>query len=151
MHKATMSGKPLVTRLGLVRQLLALGPSVARTRLLPESLVECSALGRAYRESPAPFWPRLVRIEPKGKDRYDRTLGRVFVSAPIRSPIEDGLKSVHVNLVLVAHGMAWYYKQHSDDVSLAQAEQDARDANPIPPWDWGSVPDVSSNKVHGND
>ena len=44
----------------------------------------------------------------------------------------------------IACADAWHYKQYSDDVSLAKAEQDARDAQrglwadskPIPPWDW---------------
>ena len=84
-----------------------------------------------------------VRIKSSGKDRYDRTLGRVFVNVEPTEPDVD-IVEAYVNQSLVFHGFAWHYKQYSDDESLAQAEQDARDAqrglwaapSPVPPWDW---------------
>jgi micrococcal nuclease len=74
-----------------------------------------------------------VRVEAKGKDKYKRTLGRVFVD------------DTDVNLELVKRGMAWWYRHYAPkDKELAQAEEEARrakrglwaDAKPIPPWEW---------------
>jgi len=71
-------------------------------------------------------------IEWREKDKYGRTLGHVFV---------DGR---HVNLELVAEGLAWHYKEYSSDVKFANAELVARrrraglwrDDNPTAPWDF---------------
>jgi endonuclease YncB( thermonuclease family) len=72
-----------------------------------------------------------ISLEVSGTDRYERTLGVVHVGG------------VNANLALVQQGLAWHYKEYSDDRALAQAEVDAREArlglwsgfDPIPPWE----------------
>jgi micrococcal nuclease len=59
-----------------------------------------------------------VRVETKGKDKYGRTLGRVFVDI-------DG-ETVDVNARLVAQGLAWHYLKYSKDKALARTEEAAR-------------------------
>jgi endonuclease YncB( thermonuclease family) len=71
-------------------------------------------------------------IKSSSKDRYDRTLGRVFC---------DGKDA---NADLVAQGMAWVYTRYNKDKSLIplqQAAQQAKrglwsDPQPVPPWEW---------------
>ena len=79
-----------------------------------------------------------VSVEYSKKDRYGRTLGKIFV---------DG---VDANLEQVKTGMAWHYKKYQNEQSVedrslyAQAEEQARaaksglwaDTTPTPPWDW---------------
>ena len=55
-----------------------------------------------------------VTLRVTGKDRYERTLGVIFV---------DG---VNANLQLVRQGLAWHYTKYSDDRELARAEAAAR-------------------------
>jgi endonuclease YncB( thermonuclease family) len=76
-----------------------------------------------------------ISLDVIGIDRYDRTLGVVHVGG------------VNANLTLVQQGLAWHYKEYSDDRALAQAEVDARAArrglwsgfNPIPPWEYRAL------------
>ncbi len=73
-----------------------------------------------------------VTISSSGKNRYDRTLGVVF------------LGNGNVNAQMIRMGMAWHYKQYSNSVPMQQFEDYARanriglwaDPNPIAPWDW---------------
>lgn len=79
-----------------------------------------------------------VEVETQKKDRYGRTIGKVMHQGR------------DVNLVLVAEGMAWHYKQYdheqrtSDRERYASAEDEARaqrrglwvDPMPVPPWSW---------------
>lgn len=81
---------------------------------------------------------KLVSVEYKKFDRYDRVIGKVFV------------KGVDANLQLVKEGMAWHYKKYqkeqsaSDRESYSRAEDLARsqkrglwkDADAIPPWEF---------------
>lgn len=75
---------------------------------------------------------KTVAVNGSKRDRYGRTLGRVEVEG------QD------VNRQMVLDGMAWHYKQYSDDQRLADAEAAARaakrglwaDAAPVPPWEW---------------
>ena len=75
---------------------------------------------------------RDVRIEYDQKDKYGRLLGLVYL---------DGY---NVNATMVDRGMAWVYRQYSDDARLLELEQRARnakkglwhDAAPIAPWKW---------------
>lgn len=76
---------------------------------------------------------KTVTVKWDEKDRYGRILGDV---------IYDGKKSLSRELVKA--GLAWHYKQYSDDPILAALEIKASaegkglwaDKNPIPPWDW---------------
>lgn len=75
-----------------------------------------------------------VTISSKSKDRYGRTLGRVFVN------------DKDVNLYMVANGYAWAYTKYLTDPSIKDAENKARDKSLglwglqadqiMPPWEW---------------
>ena len=76
---------------------------------------------------------KIVTVKWDEKDRYGRILGDV---------IYDGNQSLSRELLKA--GLAWHYKQYSDDLDLAGLEFMARsakkglwaDKNPIPPWEW---------------
>lgn len=73
-----------------------------------------------------------VRVEISSKDKYGRSLGKVYVG------------STYTNLEMVRSGLAWHYVQYSNATDLANAEKEARakkvglwsHANPTPPWNW---------------
>ncbi len=75
---------------------------------------------------------KTVKIETKGKDRYGRTLGRVYVG------------ETDVNVHLVHQGFAWWYRKYSDDPKFKTAADAARrdrrglwaDPSRVAPWDW---------------
>ena len=76
---------------------------------------------------------KTVRVEVWGKDRYGRTLGRIFHGG------------ADVNLAMVRAGMAWWYQQYApgaDDIELAEQQARAakaglwRDPQPQPPWEF---------------
>ena len=86
-----------------------------------------------------------VRIEWSEKDRYGRTLGEVFVG------------DRWINRELVSAGLAWHYRQYSDDLDVSAAEADARQqarglwsvSNPVPPWEFrhGTSGQTASTEV----
>jgi len=73
-----------------------------------------------------------VLVVERGRDRYQRVLGRVY-----RGDLD-------VNAEQVREGMAWVYRQHSKDTSLPKIEAEVkeqqrglwRDPDPVPPWEW---------------
>ncbi len=73
-----------------------------------------------------------VEIRATGKDRYGRTLARVFV---------DG---ADVNLAMVKAGMAWRFDKYSKDWAFLSAQEGAQrarrglwvDPAPVAPWEW---------------
>lgn len=81
---------------------------------------------------------RLVIVETTKRDRYGRSLGKVFI---------DGRD---VNLLQLERGMAWFYRAYQSEQSVedrtryADAERKAKegrkglwtDAAPTPPWDY---------------
>lgn len=75
---------------------------------------------------------KTIRIQPDGRDRYGRTIGRVTLGGR------------DVGLAMLEAGMAWHYVKYDQSPQYAQAARAARDAgrglwadkNPIPPWDW---------------
>jgi len=75
---------------------------------------------------------REVRVVERGKDRYDRVLGRVFRG------------DMDVNAEQVRQGMAWVYRPFATDTTLYEIEAAAREAkrglwrdpHPTPPWQW---------------
>ncbi len=76
---------------------------------------------------------KTVCVETAGKNKYKRTLGRVFVG------------DTDVNLQLVKRGMAWWYRKDAPkDEGLADTERDAgvakrglwADPEPVPPGEW---------------
>ena len=73
-----------------------------------------------------------AQILEKGKDRYGRTLGRVYCVG------------IDTSAEQVRRGMAWVYDKYVTDHSLYQLQNEARTANrglwydpePAPPWEW---------------
>jgi len=75
-----------------------------------------------------------VSVEWQKTDKYQRTLGRVFVG------------DTDVNLQQVKNGAAWAYTQYLTDDRIKQAEDEARAAKVglwalqvdqiMPPWEW---------------
>lgn len=77
-----------------------------------------------------------ARVVSRGKDRYGRTLARVFCA------------NVDANAEQVRRGMAWVYERYAPRDSplyVAQAEARTekrglwREHAPMPPWDWRRV------------
>lgn len=73
-----------------------------------------------------------ARLDDKGKDRYGRTLARVYC---------DGTDA---NAEQVRRGMAWVYDRYVTDRSLYVLQDEAKaarrglwaDSSPMPPWEW---------------
>ncbi len=73
-----------------------------------------------------------ARVVEVAKDRYGRTVGRVYVG------------NLDVNAELVRQGYAWVYRKYAKDKSLYRWEEEARESrrglwasdHPIPPWEW---------------
>lgn len=73
-----------------------------------------------------------IDVEPRGKDRYKRTLAHLKL---------DGLD---INREMVRRGYAWCYRQYLKDLSCLEDERAARDAkkglwrdaNAQPPWEF---------------
>jgi len=76
---------------------------------------------------------KTVTLHVTDMDRYGRTVADVI--------LPEGRV---LNRELVAAGLAWWYRQYSQDKSLGQLEAEARaarrglwaDPEPIPPWAW---------------
>ncbi len=90
-----------------------------------------------------------VRVDARKKDRYGRTIGRVWVaSADCRAT--DCPKTIDAGMALLTQGLAWHYKQYAQEQPKEEREQysfaetEARskrvglwqDAEPVPPWKW---------------
>ena len=75
---------------------------------------------------------QVVTVDDGGKDRYGRTIGRVY------------LGDLDVNAEMVRTGYAWVYRQYANDKSLYALEDEARAARRglwasdvrVPPWEW---------------
>jgi endonuclease YncB( thermonuclease family) len=75
-----------------------------------------------------------VRIERRGKDRYGRIIGRLYVG------------DVDVSARMIEEGCAWAYQKYLTDPAILALEKEARDrrtglwaqdaAQIVPPWDW---------------
>ncbi|MDB5469667.1 MAG: micrococcal nuclease [Caulobacter sp.] len=75
-----------------------------------------------------------VRIEGRGRDRYGRVIGRLYVG------------EVDVSAAMIQEGCAWAYRRYLTDPTMLALEQDARArktglwaqnaAQIVPPWDW---------------
>lgn len=98
--------------------------------------IDCPEKGQAFGNRAKQFTSTLafgqtVTVRALNKDRYGRTIGDVI--------LPDGRS---LNQELVRAGMAWQYRQYSDDETLAELEETARqgrlglwaDPAPIPPW-----------------
>jgi ATP-dependent hsl protease ATP-binding subunit hslU len=73
---------------------------------------------------------QVVEVEPKGKDRYKRTLGIIYH------------KGQDINAQMVLNGYAWAYVKYSrmyiDQERLARENKRGlwQSSNPTPPWEW---------------
>lgn len=90
---------------------------------------------RARQALSAMVFGRNVEIEDFGKDRYGRTVARVYFGGQ-----EAGVE-------MVRSGMAWVFVQYCNDepcLHMIDMEKFARDSrtglwsgcNPVAPWDW---------------
>jgi endonuclease YncB( thermonuclease family) len=93
--------------------------------------------GQAYGDAAKKFasekcFGRTVKVGERGKDRYGRVLGDVF--------LPDGAS---LNREMVRSGLAWWFVRYApDDLELQALEVEARCArrglwqerNPLPPW-----------------
>lgn len=86
---------------------------------------------RAKQELSALVFGKDVRVVVANRDRYGRTIGRVFVG------------QIDVSLAMVRAGMAWWYSDYAKKArDLQAAESDARQAKrgvwsepePVAPW-----------------
>lgn len=112
----------------------------------PEDAQDFSA--RAKQFTSAKVFGKVVTLEPRDTDRFGRTVARVIVDE------ED------VGLALVRAGLAWHYRQYSNDPKLIAAERAAREAriglwsqaNPTPPWEYRRPVLLASSEgpFHGN-
>ena len=72
----------------------------------------------------------VVEVEPKGKDRYKRTLGIIYY------------KGQDINAQMVLNGYAWAYVKYSRiyvDQEKAARENKLglwQSSDPTPPWEW---------------
>jgi endonuclease YncB( thermonuclease family) len=100
--------------------------------------IDCPEKRQAYGARAKQFtsqrvFRQVVTVIVSGTDRYGRTLGEVV--------LEDG---TNLNHTLVEEGLAWWYRQYSDDDALRQLEEEARaagrglwaDRDPVPPWEF---------------
>ncbi len=73
---------------------------------------------------------QVIEVEPKGKDRYKRTLGIIQY------------KGQDINAQIVLSGYAWAYVKYSriyvDQESAARKNKRGlwQSSNPTPPWEW---------------
>ena len=75
-----------------------------------------------------------ARVIEQDRDRYGRTVGRVYVG------------NLDVNAEMIRQGAAWVYRQYAKDPSLYRLEEQAKaakrglwalpEAQRCPPWDW---------------
>ena len=77
-----------------------------------------------------------VHLESLGKDKYDRTIGKIY--------LPDG---TYVNEELVKKGFAWQYIKYNTDEELKAAQEKAQRAklglwrgdSPISPWEYRAI------------
>ncbi len=99
--------------------------------------IDCPEGGQDFSQRAKQFTSRMVfgktvDVVVKDVDRYKRLVARIVVNG------ED------VSLALVRAGLAWHYKQYSNDPLLARAEVEAREqgiglwgqGRQIPPWEF---------------
>ena len=73
---------------------------------------------------------QVAEVEPKGKDRYKRTLGIIHY------------KGQDINAQMVLNGYAWAYVKYSriyvNQEKLARENKRGlwQSSNPTPPWEW---------------
>ncbi|MEO2018934.1 MAG: thermonuclease family protein [Fuerstiella sp.] len=66
---------------------------------------------------------KMVRLVTHGEDKYDRTIADIYLA--VDDPLVE-LPDLFLNRELVRRGLAWHYKEYSDDKRLADDEDNAR-------------------------
>ena len=89
---------------------------------------------RAKQALAGKIFGKTVRIEVIGRDRYGRSIGKIF------------LGQRDINRELVREGHAWVYRKYMKDPTLLDDEEQARrehlgiwslpEAQRTPPWEW---------------
>lgn len=88
-----------------------------------------------------------VRVDWNKRDKYKRTLGKVWVQP---ADCRDCEQSLDANLAQLTAGMAWWYRKYANEqpvedqnvYSAAEAKAQAKrvglwsDPTPMPPWEW---------------
>ncbi|NHA14624.1 thermonuclease family protein [Thioalkalivibrio sp. XN279] len=79
-------------------------------------------------------WGKPLAVRVVDTDRYDRTVGRIYVG------------EIDVSAEMVRLGAAWVYRRYATDASLFDLEAEAREAGRglwglseaerAPPWEW---------------
>jgi endonuclease YncB( thermonuclease family) len=85
---------------------------------------------------------KTVKVDTEGSDKYDRTIGRVYV---------DGRD---VGLAMLEAGVAWHYIKYDQSKKYADGEKAAKDAgrglwadpHPVPPWEWRKMDKAERDK-----
>jgi endonuclease YncB( thermonuclease family) len=85
---------------------------------------------------------KTVKVETKGSDRYDRTVGRIYL---------DGKD---IGMAMLEAGMAWQFtkydqsREYADTQASAQAAQRGlwSDRAPVPPWEWRKLSKAERDK-----
>ena len=73
---------------------------------------------------------QVVEVEPKGKDRYKRTLGIIH------------FKGQDINAQMVLNGYAWAYRKFSKKYTAQESQAKKQglglwqSSDPTPPWEW---------------
>ena len=73
-----------------------------------------------------------VRVEGTKKDRWGRLIAKTYNQS-----------NQELGELMIMAGMAWHFKEYSDDITLSKLETEAREAglglwsidNPTPPWE----------------
>lgn len=141
VQQTTFHGKCIAVIDGDTIEVLREGRAV-RIRLQGIDCPEkAQAFGAKAKEATSDLvYGKQVLVKVTGEDRYGRMLADVYVDAT-NTTNEFG---AWLNKALVATGMAWHYKQYSQDQDLGYAEQTARrmkiglwdDSEPVAPWLW---------------
>jgi endonuclease YncB( thermonuclease family) len=90
---------------------------------------------RAKQELSTLIYGREVRVTDKGRDRYGRTIGLVYVG------------QLNINEEMLRRGMAWHYLKYDHDASWDELERTARESHlglwsqlsPLAPWEWRAM------------
>jgi len=102
---------------------------------------------------------QVVRIVKQDVERYGRTIADVYLLADVAyagsNPAGVILPDMFLNRELVRRGLAWHYKQYSDDERSAEDENRARaaklglwsDPRHVAPWDWRKLSKEERDKL----
>jgi len=126
--------------------------------------IDCPEKGQPFGNNAKQFLSdtiggKFVRIVEHDTDRYGRTIADVYLPADVAyagsNPAGVILPDMFFHRELVQRGLAWHYKQYSDDERLAEDENRARadklgrwsDPRRVAPWDWRKLSKEERDKL----